>query len=1372
MSTLPKLIFIGIAFWSHQAIGQDGFQIKKFGFKDGLSNNEVTTILQDKRGFMWIGTRDGLNRFDGDEFRTYRENSQPGYRLSSSSVEDLFEDSKGNIWIGTKTGGVDKYDPWNEQIRQFSYTNRQTEIFKDTRIVQVVEDHNHEVWLIARDKGIYKILNDSTFEEHPVGVTIRKVFIDKNNLFWLATESGLILYDIKNRTGKTIYSASGITSIEFDPGRGKIWIGSWGTGLLSLDLSQGYFSTPTLEKHRLNGSNKPLHVYSLMLKENGDLWAGTWGDGLFILNHEKDQIHHFTKNYKNPNTLSSDIVLTIYEDRSGMVWAGTDRGGVHLFKPNETGFHRLEYNFFEENSFSHEYISCVITDNHHNLVAGTYGGGINKISLRNGIITKYNQSLGGPYHGDNDIQSLLIDSHGSLWAGDLNVGLFQFYDFDGNISPNFTNLTAETRPKINGYKVTSLLEDSPESIWVGTQRNGLNRVDLDHQGRITRVLHDNFGALDLNKRITCILNSDGDYLWVGTYKGLLKYPKQRMVDKSLSIKKITGELISSAYRDKKGNIWIGTPNGLQYIDLQSDQPAITRYDINHGLSHNYVTGITASPDEKFIWISTNYGLNLFDTLSQRFKTFYKEDGLAGNTFSPNGVYRAENGEIFFGASGGITYFHSDSIKLKDAPPALVITSLKINDDQDVKIGESYWGDVLLSKPLYETKKIILNHHINKITFSFSTLDYFSSSKAINYYKLEDYNDKWIPLSNQNYFSFSNLGRGEYNLLIRTPARHNSKPFNQTSLAITILPPPWASTGAIIGYIILGLIIGYGIFRMLAAQGNLRNKLKIEKITREKEHELHQLKLQFFTNISHELRTPLTLIAGPIEELSRLNDKDRSLQDKIQLMHRNVRRLLRLSDQLITFRKVEVEKMTLNLSKNDLVAFCREIYQLFKLGSGDDKYHFYFNSQLESLDAYFDLPMLETIIYNLISNAVKFSKKEGGDIGIDIKKDPLSPGYVTISVSDYGIGISQDHIEKIFKRFYQLGSTTMNTGAGIGLSLVKRLVEMHNGTIRVKSKPGEGTKISLVFPFLKEKWYQELKASDYLVLEENTEWVPKYREQEIQDLMGGEVFPESQLQHEGKASLLIVDDNEDLRTYLDKIFAPTYEVYHACNGIEALSLLDKQPVDMIITDIMMDEMDGVELCQKIKITSSYSHVPIVILSAKVEVEDQLSGLKIGADDYVEKPFNPEVLKAKVRNLLDKKNEMRRYYRQEFLMEAERGEIENLDEKFILDVKEIVENNIEDSNRIKLLIQEEMAMSKATFYRKLKSLTGYSLSEFIRSIRVKKAAILLESSSQNISQIAYSVGFNDLKYFRTCFEGEFRQTPTEYRNSHKAGTLQGK
>ena len=1361
---LHQFVLAGIMLSQH-AIAQGDFQMKKFGFGEGLSNNEVTAIIQDQRGFMWIGTRDGLNRFDGNEFKLYKENSEPGYRLSSSSVEDLFEDSRGNIWIGTKTGGVDRYDPATEKICQFSLTNKKAEIFKDTRIVQVTEDHDRNIWLVSRDKGIYKIINDSTFEAHPIQATIRKVFIDKNDLAWLATESGLILYDSKNKTESTIYASSGITDIEFDPGRGKIWIGSWGTGLLSLDLSQGYFSTPTLERHRLTHGKGYLHVYSLMLKKNGDLWVGTWGNGLFILGDEKDRIHHFTKNYKDNNAIASNIILALYEDRNGMVWTGTDRGGLHLFKHNETGFKTLAYNFFDDNSLSSEYVSSVIKEDDQ-LIIGTYGGGLNTVSLQNRKVTRYNSPVGksNQYHGDNDIKSLLSDSHGNLWVGDLNIGLFVFPGFNGTITPGYTLLKPNTLPAISGLKVTALMEDEQGDIWAGTQRNGLNRIDLDEEGNIVQVLHDDFSqSPGLNKRITCILEGGKEYLWVGTYKGLLKYPKERMNDRSIPVKKVSKELILSIYADKRGGVWMGTPNGLQYLSATLD---LKKYDTNHGLSHNYVTGVSASPGEEIIWASTSYGLNRLDTRNQSFKTFYREDGLVGNTFSPNGVYRADNGQLFFGAVNGLTWFHDDSIQLRDDRSALAFTNLAINDDLEVKIGERYWGDVLLHQPLSETDEITLNHHINKVTLTFSVFDYFSSSRAIHYYKLEGYNDNWIPLNHKNDLSFSNLRKGEYKLLIKTSGHDTSKPLHQTSLLITVLPAPWASTGAIIGYIILGLILGFGLFKMLAAQSNLRNKLKIEKITREKEHELHQLKLQFFTNISHELRTPLTLIAGPIEELTKLDHSDSLLKDKIRLMSRNIKRLLRLSDQLITFRKVEVEKLTLDLSKNDIVAFCREIYHLFKLGSGDDKYRFHFNAQLDRVVSFFDLPMLETIIYNLISNAVKFSKKEGGDISIGIEKDPSSTDHIIISVADSGIGIREDHLERIFTRFYQLESGTANTGAGIGLALVKRLTEMHRGTIHAESKPGEGTKMSLSFPFLDEKWYGNLEESDYHLQHENAEWTPKYREEEILDLVGGEISPEHQFQPGGKDSLLIVDDNEDLRIYLDKIFATAYEIHHASNGTEALQLLDRHRVDMIITDIMMEEMDGVELCKKIKSTSSYSHIPIMILTAKVEIEDQLSGLKIGADDYVEKPFNPEVLIARVGNLLDKKKEMRRYYRQEFLMEAERGEIENLDEKFILDVKEIVENNIEDSEKIKLLIQEQIAMSKPTFYRKLKSLTGYSLSEFIRSIRVKKAALLLESStSQNISQIAYSVGFNDLKYFRTCFEGEFHQTPSQYRNAHK-------
>ncbi len=1345
-------------------VAQPVYQHKHFGMHDGLSNDEVTSIVQDKQDFIWIGTRGGLNRYDGHEFTSYQK-EEGG--LSSSAIETLFVDSRGKLWIGTHNG-VDCFDPVTESFSHYTFKESNATNAGEHRIIQLFEDRQGIIWAGDYSRGLYRKTNDSTFENHLSQLAVRKVIEDDKGLFWIAAEyKGLVLYNPVNQTTTTILDvATGVTTIEKSIANDKIYLGTWREGLFEVDISEGYFRSPKVTQHKLDTrihSPKLNDIYTIRALQKDELWIGTWDGGLRVWNGEKD-ILRFARN-ANRQGLSNNIILCIFKDRSGVVWVGTDGGGVNIFKANTSGFKNIGADPDAERSLSNEKVDAIAMDNRGNILVGTRGEGLNVIHGNDVLALNRPGFLDSFYNGKNNIAALLYDNTGNWWIGDLDFGLYRLRCDDDLKNCQYESLRpGEGHRHIGGIKITALTEDAQHQIWVGTQRNGISRISLQPDGDIKSIHHDNFDAYgEQGQRITTIVASNKqERLWIGTYNGLLNYPMDDIDNRHHKKLQpfLENEIIRAVYEDKDGYIWAGTYNGLWQIRLnESGIAGQKKWTTHDGLSSNYIQGITGVHGDKHLWISTSNGLNMLDPASGTIKIYTEYDGMIGDSFLLNSVFNDKQGHLYFGSTNGLTWFHVDSLQSdQDAVPPR-FTGLVLNDDINVRVGQEYFGEVILPAAMEYTSHIVLDHHVKKFTLAFSSPDYFSPNRAQYSYQLKGYDDRWIEHPSHT-ASFTNLDPGNYIFRLRVNRGINNDGSAIQEIKITILPPPWATVWAYAGYTIFLVLVAIWLFRLINAQTNLRNKLKMEQVLREKESELNQLKLRFFTNISHELRTPLTLIAAPLEEMLLSHNLPEPYLEKARLMKRNVKSLLRLSDQLITFRKVETQNMDLLLAPVDVVAFCRDIYSLFKLSSGDDKYIFEFNSEVESCNAYIDQEKLEMILLNLVSNAVKFSPK-GGVISIRVAAQEKS---VILCVEDHGIGISEENVSRIFERFYQLGDSRTNTGAGIGLALVESLVNLHQGHIRVESKKGIGSTFYVSLPL--GIWFENL---DYAHLREGEQAAlrSEHWKEQIHDLfLDQHVSRQSML--ESTTQILIVDDNKEMADYLSVLFADAYRCKVAYNGEDALRILSNEIIELVILDVMMPGISGVELCQKIKNNRSTSHVPVIMLSAKITVEDQLSGLHTGADDYIEKPFNPDLLKARVRTRLEKVKELKEYYQREFLLQPKEQAIANDDEKFILDLKGIVEKYIADTDKIKLAVQEEMAMSKATLYRKLKSITDYSLSEFIKVIRIKKAAQLLVSSQLSISEIAYDVGFNDLKYFRVCFESVYHTTPSEYRKTNKTNT----
>lgn len=1331
---------------------------------DELVNNEVTSIIQDKNGFIWFGTRGGLQRFDGYEMKLLKNDFGKGSNLLSQSIEVLQNGKQNNIWIGTKSGGLSGYDLKTGKITNYPNNNPNTTGFNADYILSILDTESEKLFIgtwkgfqyLNKKTGEFKILNSvwKTFDIQP----------DGNGGYWLATNSGLKHLN-QNLVNDISYNFAvnniNITSIVNDKANNCLWLGTWNEGLLQFDLATKAFKNYRHQKSN-PASLSSNNTYRILLDSKGSLWVGTWGGGLSRFDRKTETFEKIHLNIPGLFTNDNQIILTIQEDPSGLLWVGTDGTGVFKFDLSQKKFSNIGYENLNSPLLGSTHVLSVYVDPFNKLWLGTKGGGI-QYSGNWKTFTELN--IKEPEI--STVQELPYESRSFMQEGDYlwvatNKGLIRILnkaDKPGAYEIFEPRLKDST--SIGGKKINMLVKDSSGRIWIGTQESGLSYIagyDKKNQPIFKNYLpaYGVKGALQ-NERVSCLLVDSKKRLWIGTYKGLHLYqPATDQFDVFVQTDEYKNSLSNNTIlclaEDKFGNIWAGTQYGLNKISgFDGSKLNVASYTTKEGLPSDYIHAVV--PDEKGnIWASTNKGIIRYNQTNNSFAVFDKRDGVQSIVFSENASCKDASGRFFFGGLEGLTYFFPDSIQISQFYPPIYFTNLTVNNTP-YEFGTGTTDSSILRKPFYETESITLNHKENIFSIEFAALDYHAPDKNEYMYKLEGFNEEWVYAGNNRLVSFTNLKPGTYQLQVK--ATNSDKTWNPIAhqLTIKILPPPWKTWWAYSIYIAVFVFLLWLTRHLGLRQVALKNQLTLSKLERQQENKLADFKERLFTNISHEFRTPLTLILGPLDDLLQRKKFEVPVEKSLRLIQKQSKRMLRMVNQLLDFQKAEAGSLKLSLQPGEIVSFCHDIYVLFNDEASRRNIDYKFYSQEKYLSFTFDHNKLEIIIFNILSNAFKFTPN-GGRIEFNVKKN--ADQSCEISIRDTGRGIPLNEIDRIFDRFYRgrAEDATTISGTGIGLSFVKELTELHGGKIVAESDGEHGSLFTVLLPS---------SATAVSLLNLSAEPL-NYNNQNIETNLNSDTMPEENDQMSQEQDLpiiLVVEDESDMLQYVYEILSPSFKVVTATNGREGIEKAFETIPDLIVSDVMMPEVDGIELCKKIKSDKDTSHIPIILLTALSDMAHHVQGIREGADVYLPKPFNSQLLLVHIHNLINSRNTLKEFYAKRIFLGTGNFEIKTFEEEFLVKLMKLVEENISNSNFNNDDLANLMFMSRSTFYRKLKAVTGMSGNEFIRTARLNYAAKLLESGKYSVTEAAYEAGFNDIKYFRKRFQEQFSVSPSEYK-----------
>jgi len=1309
----------------------------------GLSNNQIHCILQDKKGWMWFGTSQGVCRFDGYKFTVFKTDVEDSTSLKGNLVRTIFEDSKGQLWVGTENGGLNKFNREKENFRQLFYHGEQA-VLHDASVTSIHEDLAGNLW-VGTETQLFRMESETSLVElKPANRTrfteyFRVIQTDQTGKMWLGTNNGLLRYDPQNNQIQKIDLPQNSSSNQeiwaiYKDSDGTLWIGTYASGLITINPN-------TLETKQIvidRNNDRSLTVRAIAKDRNGKYWIGTRG-GLYVYEKNRGVTAFYYHDEREPKSLVNNSIQHIAHDVKGDVWIGT-RNGINFLieeRQNIQGYKSMQG---DDRYLNSSEIFAFWMDPKGDIWAGTESGGINILNRRTGRFSYLMPQKNNPNSlSRNCIKALLDDGKGNLWIGTF-LGGIDVMNLQTGTFRHYTN-NPNDPTSLSDNKVWALLRDSNNEIWAGTS------VGLDKFNPATNSFVHHPDLVD-GEQVNWLVEDDDDCLWIGAEEIVIYNLKNKEITR---VKETTRHMI----QDSKKRFWLATLN--KGIALYSKEKGIIKYYTEkNGLANNQTLAILED-DEHFLWISTTNGLSKFDPETERFHNYSLKNGFQNNQFTYGAAYKTPDGELLFGGISGFNIFNPTKIKSGDYFAPIVLTDLKIFN-KSVKIGD-HKNDVL-TKSISETDRIRLKYDQNSITLDFASFDYANSLGLQYSYFLEGFDKDWNEPSPSRSATYTNLDPGEYTFRVKTVSIDRQESSPGPELVITVLPPYYETWW----FRILIFVTIFGLFYMLVAfilnKEKLKNDLVFERIKAKKLHELDMMKLRFYTNISHEIRTPLTLILGPLEKMRNNTIPETELKGHVEVMHRNASQLHQLINQLLDFRKLETGNLKLNLNCGDLVDFLAGIVGSFDKFAEEKEIELKFNSLKKEIITNFDADKLGKIMNNLLSNAFKFTGK-GGKIAVNLSLvfdsdesdaggDSTDKRMIEITVKDTGIGISESNLEKIFNRFFQIDDNSRQTGTGIGLALTKELVKLHNGNISVQSKPGKGSKFTVHLP------YEELSATEKTALNiENSE------------IQGGVVAVEEQQGEAiipGRKIMLLVDDNPDVRYFIKSHFNTNYQVLEAENGQEGWNIALKTIPDIIVSDVMMPDMDGFEFCRKIRKDERTSHIPIILVTALGSREHEIEGLSHGADDYITKPFDLVILQTKVENILSVRQSLRQKYTSEMLLQPKNIVLSSPDERFLQKAIEVIENNIADPDLDIERFASEIGVSRMQLYRKLDALTEMTVKEFVRNIRLKRAAQLLVQKKLNISEVAYAVGFRDLSHFRKCFKQEFGMSASDYVEKH--------
>lgn len=1324
------------------------------GLERGLSQSTVVDITQDKQGNMWFATHNGLNKFNGYSFTVYQhENNQPG-SISNDLIRCCITDSRGHIWVGTDTG-LSLYDAEKDRFHNFTFP----ENGKPLSIHDIVEADGM-LWLCSRKNRILLFDMDSLSFTVPKFLPLLNsqaplhIYRQDNDIY-IGTTDGLLIYDTRSGKLQNIHTEAlkhqDIYTV-LKQSAVSLWIGTEGNGLYRINPETGnirHYQHKTNSTHSICSN----YVRSLCLDAQGKLWVGTL-HGLSIYDEKEDLFNVLQSDLNDSKSLSHTSVRDIYRDNQGGMWLGTYYGGVNYYHPFKDRFVNLHASS-QNNSLNCNIIACIHEDKNGELWIGTNSGGVNRYNPHTGTFRHYTRKEG--LHS-NDIKSIHIDeAHDRVYIGTHAGGI-------SILNRQTSRIETIDHPKL--HNVYTLEPTENGEFWVSGISHLVRFNPQTH--RYTTIEQQADGTPFPHTLITGIVRDSKQRLWMLTEKGIGIYTETNGELQQCPVfpteSAIKDLFINCMHESHKGGIfWIGTRNGF----FRYDEPnhVLKQYTTAQGLPNNMVHGIMED-SYGYLWISTDKGLSRFHPQHETFRNFTGHDGIQSNQFANQAYCHCLNGMMYFGGVNGITSFHPEQLPDNPFSPSPIISRLNLFNQEVHPDDETG----ILSKHISQTESITLQPSQSMISFELSVPNFISGAHNTFAYQLEGLDNTWYYTDDNRTASYSNLPHGTYRFLVKAANSDGKWCELPTALKITILPFWYQTWWAITLFILLFLSVTVFVFYYFWMKKSMKAKLLSEQKDKEHQKNLNEMKLQFFINISHELRTPLTMIVAPLQDLLREID-DRWMHKQLEYILKNTKRLLNLVNQLMDYRRAELGVFHLKVKMTAVHEVVKKSFLLYERLAQRKNITYRFQSELEKKLILCDPNYLELIINNLLSNAFKYTDS-GKSITVTLTKNQES---LCIQVKDTGQGIPLEKQGKIFERFYKVDHEHL--GTGIGLSLVHRLVELHHGEISLQSKEQEGTTFTITLPIAPTKYKPEefeaeqetanespiLSVNNAGLLMDDTaaEWTEDYDTSENPHQSQKEMVAEKDSPiTDDKKCILIVEDNLTIRHYLSDALGRTYRTLEAGHGEEALALLEKQEVDLILTDVMMPVMDGLKLCKHIKQNLYTCHIPVIILSAKADIQEQLEGLQMGADDYIPKPFSMAIISTKIRNLFRTRHQAIEHYSKSLEIEPEKVALNPIDEDLLKRMIEIVEKNIDNVEFSTEQFAREMLMSRSNLHLKIKALTGESANEFIRKIRFNQACKYLKEGKYTVSEISSMVGFSTPSYFTTSFKKYFNCLPSEY------------
>lgn len=1360
--TVISTLLFCVAVWAQSP----KYQFSQLNISSGLSHNQINSILKDSKGFMWFGTLSGLNRYDGHKFRVFKYVANDSTTISDDNVLNIQSGPDNKIWVNTRAGYV-IYDPEKEAF------DRKPQKYLDSKAIKGsltdIRGNGEGLFYVITSAGLYEFDESSTKAKLIARTGLfpfTSVAVARSGSIWTVDASGRVeQYSVG--THSKVYSKRIADEANY-----KIFIDrdddAW---IYSVDKPKGVYlismTARSVKRYSITSSPRlnTNNIYSVNQDEKGIIWLGTDHGGINLLDKKKNSLSFLLSREADEKSIAQNSTPVVYKDDTGIMWVGTFKKGLSYYHESIIKFAHYRHNPLEINSLPYDDVNRFLEDKWGNLWIGTNGGGLIYFDRKKNTFKRYQHRPGDRNSlSNNVVVSLWMAHDGILWIGTYFGGLDSF---DGKKFTNYRHSESD-ESSLSDDRVWEIMEDSERNLWVGTLHGGLDLFD-----RRTRTFkHFRSGGPNSVKSdyINALLEDKAGNIWVGTDAGVDVLHKETGHFKHYSASKkenlgLSNNNVLSLMEDSRGLIWIGTQDGVTLYDPARDKFQILR--IQSGLPDNTI--LTILEDRSgHIWLSTTKGIseltlsNRGNNLEIRFQNYDDLDGLQGMEFNENAALRTSRGELIFGGANGFNLFDPQTIKENRLLPVVVFTDFQLFNTS-VKPGQLIKGNSILDRSISLSNDIQLNYDQNFFSIEFAALNFANATKSKYEYMLEGFNDRWFSTdSKDRKATFTNLDPGDYTFKVRAANDNGVWSQEAAFLRIKILPPFWKTTPAYILYF-LGVA---GFLYYLRQRGIQKLKaqfaLEQERKSAQQMHELDMMKIKFFTNVSHEFRTPLALILAPLDKLLKENPEDNT-KVHLTLIQRNAGRLLNLVNQLMDFRKMEVKELKLQPLEDDVISFAYESFQSFTDLAEKKNIHYTFQSNLSAFVTDFDHDKLERIFFNLLSNAFKFTS-EGGRVSMRVNCELMEEqtSNVEIRIEDTGIGISADKQDKIFERFFQndVPGSMVNQGSGIGLSITKEFVHLHKGTIRVESEQGKGSCFIVNLPLMAISANSKGAFSEeQLVVAANLDSNPGNDDERPMKLS------------QKKPSILLIEDNDDFRFYLKDNLKQFYNIIESSNGKSGWNKALAMHPDLIVSDVSMPELNGIDLCVKLRGDSRTSHIPIILLTALVGEEQVLRGIETGANDYMTKPFNFEILLSKIRNLLIRQESMRKTYQKQVEVKPTDIEVQSADERFIQQALRITEKNISNSDFSVEEFAREMSMSRVALYKRLLHLTRQTPIEFIRSMRLKRAARLLEKSQLTVAEIAYEAGFTNPKIFAKYFKAEFGILPSSYLKAHSVPSKPG-